>query len=149
MEDTDVINFELALADITQIEKRLERLAKGRAKTKEEAASQEVRPLVRTYSLASMPHPNPSAGKQDLAAGVQLMSPCISAAPKIAAPWILVRPRECSSCWRHALLYLHLSLALLLFKSDLDQFALHTCMRNASQISLDQTLPSLPTRLRR
>jgi ribosome-binding ATPase YchF (GTP1/OBG family) len=44
VEDSDVINFELALADITQIEKRLERLAKGRAKTKEEAASGEVRP---------------------------------------------------------------------------------------------------------
>lgn len=42
VEDTDVINFELALADITQIEKRLERIAKGRAKTKEETASNEV-----------------------------------------------------------------------------------------------------------
>ena len=43
VEDIDVINFELALADITQIEKRLERIAKGRAKTKEEMASNEVR----------------------------------------------------------------------------------------------------------
>lgn len=42
VEDTDVINFELALADITQIEKRLERIAKGRAKTKEETTSHEV-----------------------------------------------------------------------------------------------------------
>ncbi len=42
VEDTDVINFELALADITQIEKRLQRLEKGRAKTKEEIASNEV-----------------------------------------------------------------------------------------------------------
>ena len=42
VEDTDVINFELALADITQIEKRLERIAKGRAKTKEETTSNEV-----------------------------------------------------------------------------------------------------------
>ncbi len=42
VEDIDVINFELALADITQIEKRLERIAKGRAKTKEEIASNEV-----------------------------------------------------------------------------------------------------------
>lgn len=37
--DIDTINFELALADITQIEKRLERLAKTRAKTKEEEAN--------------------------------------------------------------------------------------------------------------
>ena len=51
VEDTDVINFELALADITQIEKRLERLAKGRAKTKEEAATQEVRLLVEGHTL--------------------------------------------------------------------------------------------------
>lgn len=42
VEDTDVINFELALSDITQIEKRLQRLEKGRAKTKEEIASNEV-----------------------------------------------------------------------------------------------------------
>lgn len=40
--DTDVINFELALADIGQIEKRQERLRKGRAKTKEEEAEQQV-----------------------------------------------------------------------------------------------------------
>lgn len=42
-EDAETINFELALADVTQIEKRLERLKKGRAKTKEEQASNEVR----------------------------------------------------------------------------------------------------------
>lgn len=42
VEDTDVINFELALADIGQIEKRQERLRKGRAKTKEEEAEQQV-----------------------------------------------------------------------------------------------------------
>ena len=41
-EDAETINFELALADVTQIEKRLERLKKGRAKTKEEQASNEV-----------------------------------------------------------------------------------------------------------
>ncbi len=40
--DTDVINFELALADIAQIEKRQERLKKGRAKTPEETAAQQV-----------------------------------------------------------------------------------------------------------
>ena len=43
VEDIDVINFELALADISQIEKRLQRIGKGRAKTKEEVASNEVR----------------------------------------------------------------------------------------------------------
>lgn len=42
VEDIDVINFELALADISQIEKRMQRLVKGRAKTKEEVASNEV-----------------------------------------------------------------------------------------------------------
>ena len=41
-EDAETINFELALADVGQIEKRLERLKKGRAKTKEEQASNEV-----------------------------------------------------------------------------------------------------------
>jgi len=41
-EDAETINFELALADVAQIEKRLERLKKGRAKTKEEQASNEV-----------------------------------------------------------------------------------------------------------
>lgn len=41
--DTDVINFELALADIGQLEKRIERLAKGRSKTKEEETQNKVR----------------------------------------------------------------------------------------------------------
>ena len=40
--DMETINLELALADAAQIEKRLERLGKGRSKTKEEAAAQEV-----------------------------------------------------------------------------------------------------------
>ena len=40
--DIDTINFELALADIGQIEKRLERLAKTKAKSKEEEKGQEV-----------------------------------------------------------------------------------------------------------
>jgi len=38
VEDIDVINFELALSDISQIEKRMERLNKGRAKSKEDQA---------------------------------------------------------------------------------------------------------------
>ena len=37
-----MINLELALADIGQIEKRLERIRKGRSKTKEEQAENEV-----------------------------------------------------------------------------------------------------------
>jgi GTP-binding protein YchF len=37
--DMETINLELALADAAQIEKRLERLTKGRSKTKEEAAA--------------------------------------------------------------------------------------------------------------
>jgi GTP-binding protein YchF len=40
--DMETINLELALADAAQIEKRLERLTKGRSKTKEEAALQEI-----------------------------------------------------------------------------------------------------------
>jgi hypothetical protein len=51
LSDIDVINFELALADIGQIERRLERLAKGRAKSKEEVAAAEVR-LLPTWLLA-------------------------------------------------------------------------------------------------
>ena len=42
LNDIDTINFELALADIAQIEKRLERLAKSKIKSKEEAADAEV-----------------------------------------------------------------------------------------------------------
>lgn len=42
LDDTDVINFELALADITQIEKRLERLKKTKGKSGEEAKRNEV-----------------------------------------------------------------------------------------------------------
>ena len=42
-EDAGVINFELALADYAQVEKRLDKLSKGaRAKTKEELAAQEI-----------------------------------------------------------------------------------------------------------
>lgn len=37
IDDTDVINFELALADISQIEKRLERLVKTKGKSGDEA----------------------------------------------------------------------------------------------------------------
>jgi hypothetical protein len=43
LDDTDVINFELALSDVTQIEKRLERVKKGRVKAAgEEAKRNEV-----------------------------------------------------------------------------------------------------------
>jgi obg-like ATPase 1 len=40
LDDTDVINFELVLADVAQVEKRLERLKKGRAKSTEEKAKE-------------------------------------------------------------------------------------------------------------
>ncbi len=40
--DMSTINLELALADLAQIEKRVERLTKGRAKTKEEVAAAET-----------------------------------------------------------------------------------------------------------
>lgn len=52
-EDAETINFELALADVAQIEKRLERLKKGRAKTKEEQASNEVLRYLSTLSCPS------------------------------------------------------------------------------------------------
>jgi GTP-binding protein YchF len=42
VDDMETINLELALADAAQIEKRLERLGKGRSKTKEVAALEEV-----------------------------------------------------------------------------------------------------------
>ena len=42
LSDIDTINFELALADIAQIEKRIERLTKSKVKSKEEAAAAEV-----------------------------------------------------------------------------------------------------------
>lgn len=42
LSDIDTINFELALADISQIEKRLQRLEKTKAKSKEEAAAGEA-----------------------------------------------------------------------------------------------------------
>lgn len=40
--DTEVINFELALSDIAQIERRLERISKGKKKGGEEAAKMEI-----------------------------------------------------------------------------------------------------------
>jgi ribosome-binding ATPase YchF (GTP1/OBG family) len=47
VDDTDVINFELALADVAQVEKRLDRLKKGRSKTADEKA----RDVVETEAL--------------------------------------------------------------------------------------------------
>lgn len=41
VEDAEVINFELALSDVSQIEKRLDKIKKGK-KSKEEAAKGEV-----------------------------------------------------------------------------------------------------------
>lgn len=42
IEDTDVINFELALSDVSQIEKRLDKLKKGRAPKPEEVKKNEI-----------------------------------------------------------------------------------------------------------
>lgn len=42
LDDIDVINLELALADLAQIEKRMERIKKGRAKAKEELERNEL-----------------------------------------------------------------------------------------------------------
>ncbi|WPT13175.1 Ribosome-binding ATPase YchF [Picochlorum sp. SENEW3] len=42
LEDTDVINFELALSDVAQIEKRMEKLKKGRAPKPEEKKQNEM-----------------------------------------------------------------------------------------------------------
>eukprot|EP01025_Chloroclados_australasicus_P001357 TRINITY_DN10367_c0_g4_i1.p1 TRINITY_DN10367_c0_g4~~TRINITY_DN10367_c0_g4_i1.p1 ORF type:complete len:437 (-),score=54.53 TRINITY_DN10367_c0_g4_i1:234-1463(-) len=42
VEDVDVINFELILADVAQIERRMEKLKKGKARTKEEIAAAEL-----------------------------------------------------------------------------------------------------------
>ena len=41
--DADTINFELALADVAQIERRLERLKKTKGRNKDETAAGEVR----------------------------------------------------------------------------------------------------------
>ncbi|KAL6778901.1 hypothetical protein ACKKBF_B04125 [Auxenochlorella protothecoides x Auxenochlorella symbiontica] len=54
VEDIDTINFELALADIGQVEKRLERLKKGRAKTAEEIKTQEAETGVLQRLMAAM-----------------------------------------------------------------------------------------------
>ncbi|CAK0772762.1 hypothetical protein CVIRNUC_003997 [Coccomyxa viridis] len=88
VEDTDVINFELALADITQIEKRLERIAKGRAKTKEETASNEVEKVALERIVASLDQNLPARAvplneeEHALVKGLQLltMKPMIYAA---------------------------------------------------------------------
>ena len=42
VDDSDVINFELALSDVGQIERRIERLGK-KARIKEEQVAQDVR----------------------------------------------------------------------------------------------------------
>lgn len=51
LEDIDVINFELALADVGQVERRMERLQKGRTKSKEEELASQV-----NIVKAAMPH---------------------------------------------------------------------------------------------
>ncbi|BDA44137.1 Ribosome-binding ATPase YchF [Coccomyxa sp. Obi] len=88
VEDTDVINFELALADITQIEKRLQRIEKGRAKSKEEIASNEVEKAALTRIVEALDQNIPAravqlnADESALVRGLQLltMKPMIYAA---------------------------------------------------------------------
>ena len=55
LSDIDTINFELALADISQIEKRLERLAKSKVKSKEEAADAEVLTALSQHAKPCLP----------------------------------------------------------------------------------------------
>ena len=43
VDDAETINFELALADVGQIERRMDKLSK-KARTKEEQAAADVRP---------------------------------------------------------------------------------------------------------
>ncbi|CAL8470119.1 g9661 [Coccomyxa elongata] len=88
VEDTDVINFELALADITQIEKRMQRIEKGRAKSKEEIASNEMEKAALTRIVEALDQNIPAravqlnADESALVRGLQLltMKPMIYAA---------------------------------------------------------------------
>ncbi|KAK9809266.1 hypothetical protein WJX72_012416 [[Myrmecia] bisecta] len=60
VDDADTINFELALADITQIEKRVDRLRKGRAKTKEEQAANDIEKGALDRIMASLEDNQPA-----------------------------------------------------------------------------------------
>jgi len=62
-EDADIINFELALADYAQVEKRLTRLAKGgRSRSKEEAAAAEIETAALTRIAAALEAGQPARG---------------------------------------------------------------------------------------
>ena len=64
LDDTDVINFELALADVGQIEKRLERLKKGAGRAvkpgSEEAKKHEVELAALTRIMAALEEGKPA-----------------------------------------------------------------------------------------
>ncbi|PRW39192.1 obg-like ATPase 1 [Chlorella sorokiniana] len=60
VDDTDVINFELALSDITQIEKRLERLKKTKGKSGEEAKRNEVEAAALQRIMAALEQNKPA-----------------------------------------------------------------------------------------
>ncbi|KAI7843618.1 hypothetical protein COHA_002858 [Chlorella ohadii] len=60
IDDTDTINFELALADITQIEKRLERLKKTKGKSGEEAKRNEVEAAALQRIMAALEQNKPA-----------------------------------------------------------------------------------------
>ena len=61
VDDSDTINFELALSDVGQIERRLERLAK-KGRSKEEQAAQDVRSLYCIVLVRPGGHPSCQAG---------------------------------------------------------------------------------------
>jgi obg-like ATPase 1 len=60
LDDTDVINFELALADISQIEKRMDRLKKGGKKSAEETKKAEVELAALTRVLQALEDNKPA-----------------------------------------------------------------------------------------
>jgi GTP-binding protein YchF len=66
LDDTDVINFELALADVSQIEKRMERLKKGRAikPGSDEAKKIEMEQAALTKILAALDTGKPARSVQ-------------------------------------------------------------------------------------
>ena len=87
-EDAGVINFELALADYAQVEKRLARLAKGgRSRSKEEAAAAEVEMAALTRIAAALEEGKPARGVEltEEEAGFVRLLQLLTAKPMIYA----------------------------------------------------------------
>ena len=82
VDDTDVINFELALADVTQIERRMERLKKGRAikPGSDEAKKIDLEAAVLNRVLAALETGKPARSvtlteeEDELVRGLQLLT---------------------------------------------------------------------------